>query len=121
MDAQVLMPPQLPGQELNQVTVEFDHVQATTIGYQVPRQRALPRPYFHQMLIRARTNRRNQCDDHPLVTQEILAESLAGPVTQLFAFFRARTLSAISIALCIATSRLPMSTRPVPAKSNAVP
>src|SRR5690606_2267033 len=103
-----------------QVVIEFDHVKLAAAGEQAFGQGTLARADLDQMLSFARGNAAQDAVDHAVIVQEILTETLARPVWSKFGHCWPRA-SIMLMAVCRATFRLPTSTRPVPARSNAVP
>ena len=72
----------LEPQRFQQIAVQFHCVQLADGGQQRPGQRAQARADFHQMIARHRSDRRDDAFKYAGITQEMLAEALAGAMRQ---------------------------------------
>ena len=106
----------LPLQAGDQVTVDFDDVQAVDALQQRLGDGAEARADLDDGIATLRIDGRDDGADDALVDQEVLPKPLTGDVT-----LHVLLLCAMRAASATASNRLPGSARPVPASSSAVP
>ena len=108
----IFKPPKLFLQPRSQIPVYFNHVQLTAAIQQRAGQRSLPWPDFDEQFTLLWLDCCNDVIDNRLITKKILSKPFTGVMAHR---------AIISLAVLIASSRLPTSALQLPAISSAVP